>query len=84
MRLRVDWIESPQVVHNRVVDLKRQVAQLPQPSPDWVANLKRQVAQLHGQLFSLLRLQQFAPRPVAPPPNFLWLRHYMPIRRSPE
>ncbi|KAG3244926.1 hypothetical protein PI124_g10317 [Phytophthora idaei] len=49
MQLRVDWVESLQVVHNRVVDLERQVAQL------------------HGQLVSLQRLQQFAPRPVASP-----------------
>ncbi|KAG2787757.1 hypothetical protein PC129_g9803 [Phytophthora cactorum] len=32
-----------------------------------VVDLERQVAQLHGQLISLLRLQQFAPRPVASP-----------------
>ncbi|KAG3097356.1 hypothetical protein PI124_g14253 [Phytophthora idaei] len=68
MQLRVDWVESPQAVHNRAVNLERQVAQLPQASPDRVADLERQVAQLHGQLVSLLRLQQFAPRPVAPPP----------------
>ncbi|KAG3107893.1 hypothetical protein PI124_g9888 [Phytophthora idaei] len=67
MQLRVDWVESPQALHNRVVSLERQVAQLPQASPDWVADLERQVTQLHGQLDLLLRLQPYAPRPVAPP-----------------
>ncbi|KAG2799963.1 hypothetical protein PC129_g19802 [Phytophthora cactorum] len=28
MQLRVDWVDSPRAVHNRVVDLERQVAQL--------------------------------------------------------
>ncbi|KAG3048002.1 hypothetical protein PI125_g26776 [Phytophthora idaei] len=28
MQLWVDWVESPQAVHSRVVDLERQVAQL--------------------------------------------------------
>ncbi|KAG3055449.1 hypothetical protein PI125_g25712 [Phytophthora idaei] len=31
-QLRVDWVESPQAVHNRVVGLERQVAQLAAPS----------------------------------------------------
>ncbi|KAG2775201.1 hypothetical protein PC129_g21554 [Phytophthora cactorum] len=67
MRLREDWVESPQAVHNRVVGLEQYVAQLPQASPDWVADLERQGSHLHGPLVSLLRLQQFAPRPVGPP-----------------
>ncbi|KAG2775668.1 hypothetical protein PC116_g3653 [Phytophthora cactorum] len=41
MLLRVDWVESPQAVHNLVADSERQVAQLPQASPDWVADLER-------------------------------------------
>ncbi|KAG4237410.1 hypothetical protein PC116_g14534 [Phytophthora cactorum] len=31
MQLRAEWVESPQAVPNRVVDLERQVAQLHGP-----------------------------------------------------
>ncbi|KAG3071937.1 hypothetical protein PI124_g20210 [Phytophthora idaei] len=84
MQLRVDWVEFPQAVHNRIADLERQVAQLPQARPDWVADLERQVAQLHGQLVSLLCLQLLSPRlwPHHPLLTSLpWLRHYMPTWR---
>ncbi|KAG3234881.1 hypothetical protein PI124_g20076 [Phytophthora idaei] len=39
----------------------------PSALQNWVVDLERQVAQLQGQLDLLLRLQQYAPRLVAPP-----------------